>query len=52
MLGGDIINGVEDKTINNIEELKHYISYYHVQGTKIKFSILRNGKPTKIELVY
>jgi hypothetical protein len=52
MLGGDIIIGVEDNAINTKEELKHYLSQYHVQGTKIKFKVLRNGKPIDIELVY
>jgi hypothetical protein len=52
MLGGDIIISIDDKPINNMEELKEYISHYHIPGTKIKFIVLRNGKPIEIVLVY
>ena len=52
MLGGDIISGIEDTPLNNIEEMKNYLIQYHTQGTKIKFNVLRDGKPVDIELVY
>jgi S1-C subfamily serine protease len=52
MFGGDIILVIEDKPINSKEELKHYISHHHVQGTKTKFKVLRNGKPIDIEPDY
>jgi S1-C subfamily serine protease len=52
MLGGDIISGIEDTPLNNIEEMKNYLVQYHTQGTKIKFNVLRDGKPVDIELVY
>jgi S1-C subfamily serine protease len=52
MLGGDIIIGVEDKTINNMGELTEYLSLYHKQGSQIKFRVLRNRKPIEIALVY
>jgi hypothetical protein len=52
MLGGDVINSIEDIPLNNTEELKHYLSQYHIHGTKIKFNVLRNGKTIEITLVY
>jgi hypothetical protein len=52
MLIGDIIKGIEDIPLNNAEELKHYLSLYHLRGTKIKFNVVRNGKPVDVELVY
>jgi len=52
MFDGDVITGVEDKAINNKEELMEYLSLYHVPGTKIKFNVLRNGKPIEIALAY
>ena len=52
MLGGDIILGIEDKTINNKEELTDYMSHYHKPETQIKFKVLRNKKPIEITLVY
>jgi hypothetical protein len=52
MLGGDIIIGIEYTPLNNTEELKHYLSQYHIHGTKIKFNVLRNGKTIEITLVY
>lgn len=52
VLIGDIIKGIEDIPLNNAEELKHYLSFYHLRGTKIKFSVVRNGIPVDVELVY
>lgn len=52
MLGGDVINSIEDIPLNNTEELKHYLSQYHIHGTKIKFNVLRNGKTIEITLDY
>ena len=52
MLGGDVIVSVEDKSVDNIEDLKDYISHYHISGKQIKFTVLRNGKPIDIDLVY
>jgi hypothetical protein len=34
------------------EELRFYLSHYHLQDTKIKFNLLRNGKPIEIDLIY
>ncbi len=36
MVGGDIINGIEDIPLKNTEDLKHYLSKYHIPGTKIR----------------
>jgi S1-C subfamily serine protease len=52
MLGGDIIIGVENKSIENVEDLKDYINHYHKPGTPIKLRILRDLKPIKISLFY
>lgn len=52
MLGGDIIIGVEDSAVNNVEELKDYISHYHILGTQLKLRVLRNRDPIEITIVY
>jgi S1-C subfamily serine protease len=51
-LGGDVIIGVENKLINTVEDFLEYFEYYHEKGTKIRFKVLRGGKPIEIALVY
>ncbi len=52
MLGGDIIIGVEDKTINKLEDFMEYISHYHTPGTRIRLRVIRNRELVEVTLVY
>ncbi len=49
LVSGDIIKSLDDKTIKNVNELVKEIQKKKV-GQKIKLNIIRDGKPTTIEV--
>jgi serine protease Do len=49
LVSGDIIKSVEDKTIKNVSELIKEIQKKKV-GQKVKLGLVRDGKPTTLEV--
>ena len=49
LVSGDIIKSLDDKTIKNVNELVKEIQKKKV-GQKVKLNIIRDGKPTTIEV--
>jgi serine protease Do len=49
LLSGDIIKLVDDKSVKNVNELVKEIQKKKV-GQKVKLSMIRDGKPTTIEI--
>jgi serine protease Do len=50
LVSGDIIKSIDDKTIKNVNELVKEIQKKKV-GQKVKLNIIRDGKPTTIEVI-
>jgi serine protease Do len=49
LVSGDIIKSVDDKTVKNVNELIKEIQKKKV-GQKVKLNIIRDGKPTTIDI--
>ncbi|MGB8102475.1 MAG: trypsin-like peptidase domain-containing protein [Nitrososphaeraceae archaeon] len=47
-LGGDVIMGADNQTMENLSQLTNYLSEYKKVGDKVTLDVLRDGQPKEI----
>ena len=49
-VGGDVIIAIDDHEVQSVDDLLTYLARYTEVGQKVTLTVLRDGKPTKVEV--
>jgi hypothetical protein len=49
-IGGDVITGIDDRSVSKLEDILYYIEYFKNPGDKIVLNIIRNNEALRVEV--